>query len=852
MDVFGHAMIFERLADVILKRSKLIIALWIILLICAAPFIMKVGEIMDYDGTNMAGPDSESIMGANIIGEYFKAPEISMEDAVLYVVNFNSPSEKTQAVDLELVLTDGMEHYRDSEGHKKIIQVVLFGTFVDSSDINKGVAIYALIYDEDLLNTAEITADTEDLRNYLDQLLEENGDSNLTTYVTGSPAISYDTEKGSSEDIAKIDPFTILLILILVGLFFRSFVTSAMPPLTIGVAFGVVMCLMYLVGSVLDIFFITEMFLLVSMLGAGCDYCIFILARYREERLNGNEHKKALRSSIIWAGESITTSGIAVMIGFGAMSICSFSMISTMGIMLALGILVALLAALTLITSVLAVVGDKIFWPSKIEMFQEGGKAMNGWYGKVSRAGHNYFVKSVRFSMKNAKAIVIAAIIITIPAVYITATADSSYDMVGSMSSGEAIQGLNEIEEYSNGGMIMPNYVVLEMADAFGEVTIDETYGIKLNIIEWTGASYLQDYLNSLSTLSSSILEDDNVGEIWEVYVWKTLVDAAVATTPQPPSMTDHDYAMMIFMEVAKGLPNTIGMGVMQALEFIDGIPMLTYDNLVVAGFMDYLVNYDIATSVGGVTQDDGTVVLTYVKLTVITNEEATSDRSIDTISYIDTVVTKFESDPLYKDIVSNVWLTGTAVVMYEVSEQVSGEFLKVEIIAIALIFVLLFFVMRSFVTPLRSIATILMSVAWTIGITHLIFDNLLGEGVIWMIPIILVVICLGLGMDYDILLTTRIRENHVHRGMTNDDAITSAVTHTGSVITICGLIMGGAFGTLMLSSTTMLQEFGFALCFAIIVDALIVRTYIVPAAMHLLGEWNWKGPKFLQRKNPE
>jgi len=68
-------------------------------------------------------------------------------------------------------------------------------------------------------------------------------------------------------------------------------------------------------------------------------------------------------------------------------------------------------------------------------------------------------------------------------------------------------------------------------------------------------------------------------------------------------------------------------------------------------------------------------------------------------------------------------------------------------------------------------------------------------------------------------------------------------------VITICGLIMGGAFGTLMLSGTAMLQEFGFALCFAILVDALLVRTYIVPAAMHLLGELNWKGPKFLHKK---
>jgi len=848
-------MIFERLANVILKRSKLIIALWIILLICAAPFIMKVGEVMDYDGTNMAGPDSESIRGAEIIEEYFKSPEISMESMVLYVVNFYSASEKTQAEGLLPTLTTGMTNYLDSEGNRKVKQVAQFGVFEDESDPDEGVAIYALIY-EDAFTSADVSGDTENLRNYLKELMGGSGNSNLTTYVTGSPAISYDTEKGSSEDIAKIDPFTILLILILVGLFFRSFVTSAMPPMTIGVAFGVVMCLMYFVGSILTISFVTEMFLLVSMLGAGCDYCIFILARYREERLKGNAHEAALRSSIIWAGESITTSGIAVMIGFGAMSICSFSMISTMGIMLALGIMVALVAALTLITSVLAIFGEKIFWPSKVEMFQEGGKAMKGWYGKVSRAGHRYFTKSVKMSMKHAKIIIVSAILITIPAVYITATAESSYDMVGSMSSGEAIHGLDEIEEYSNGGMIMPNYVVLEMADTFGTVRVDNSSGMPLNVIEWTGASYFSDYLNSLSTLSSAISEDSNVGEVWGLYIWKDMVDAAVAKYPSPPPpltpQQAHDYAMMIFTMVAGELPNTIGKGVSEVLMLVSGFSALTYDNPLVAGIMDYYMNYDIATTVGGTTNNDGTVTLTHVKFTIITDEEATSDRSIDTISYVDGVVRNFVADPAYEDIVTYAWLTGVAVVMYEISEQVSSEFLKVELIAIALIFVLLFFVMRSFVTPLRSIATILMSVAWTIGLTHLIFGNLLGEGVIWMIPIILVVICLGLGMDYDILLTTRIRENHVHRGMTNDDAITSAVTHTGSVITICGLIMGGAFGTLMLSSTTMLQEFGFALCFAIIVDALVVRTYIVPAAMHLLGEWNWKGPKFLQRKNPE
>jgi len=842
-------MIFERLANFILKRSKLIIAIWIILLICAIPFTMKAGSVLDYDGNEMGGQDSESIQGANIIQDYFHSSSIKMEAAVLLVISYGSSEEKTEAYDLGNALIAERPGYVDESGNPKISNIIQYATFEDSSKPSEGVVLYAIVYVSE--DVSVITGDIKNLRDFVSKVAADNDISGPRTYVTGSPAISHDTEVGASEDLAKIDPFTILLILILVGLFFRSFVTSAMPPLTIGVAFGMVMCLMYFIGSIMNIFFITEMFLLVSMLGAGCDYCIFILARYREERVKGNDHEGALKNAVTWAGESITTSGIAVMIGFGAMSICSFPMISTMGIMLALGILVALLAALTLITSVLAVFGERLFWPSKIDMFKEGGKAMKGWYGKVSKAGRRYFVHSSRTSMKYAKAIIITAVLLTIPSVYIMATSESSYDMIGSMSSGEAIQGLDEMEKYTNSGMIMPNYVVFEMEDSIGEISkVPLTIAGTIDVLLWTNPGYLVE----LAELQFDLYGDDNIGAVMGVLPWESLVlPAAVIIGPPTIGETDRHYTERVFDEAISVMPDTTQAelnlfikGILDALQ-ANGMSV-KFDDTILIGAIDYVLNYVSMTSVGGEQQDGTTTVeLNYVKFTVITKEESMSDRSMDTIGFMDGVVNKFVSEN--EDIIANSWLTGTAVVMYEISEQVNKEFIKVEILAILAIFVLLFIVMRSYLTPLRSILTILMSVAWTIALTHLIFTNLLGEGVIWMIPIILIVICLGLGMDYDILLTTRIRENRMHKGMSNDEAIEAAVTYSGSVITICGLIMGGAFGTLMLSSSTMLQEFGFALCFAIIVDALIVRTYIVPAAMHLLGDWNWKGPKFMEKK---
>ena len=229
------------------------------------------------------------------------------------------------------------------------------------------------------------------------------------------------------------------------------------------------------------------------------------------------------------------------------------------------------------------------------------------------------------------------------------------------------------------------------------------------------------------------------------------------------------------------------------------------------AGTLDYLVNVNLgyvggeyaqfdasATEVGADTALD----VTFVKVSASTHAAAMAPISMDSIAYMQGVIDDYVSST---EGITASWVTGTAVIMYDISEIISGEFTMIELLVVVLIIILLFFVMRSYTIPLRSVATILMSIVWTLAATHLLF----GDEVTWLIPLILLVICLGLGMDYDILLTTRIKENVRANGMSNDEAIHHAVVHSGSVITICGLIMGGAFGTLMLSSMGMLQQTG-------------------------------------------
>jgi len=99
--------------------------------------------------------------------------------------------------------------------------------------------------------------------------------------------------------------------------------------------------------------------------------------------------------------------------------------------------------------------------------------------------------------------------------------------------------------------------------------------------------------------------------------------------------------------------------------------------------------------------------------------------------------------------------------------------------------------------------------------------------------------ILVGLGLDYDVFLFSRVYEYRL-AGFNNRASILKGVYKTGSVITGAGLIMAIAFAGLLLSNEMVLNQFGFMLCFAVLVDTFIVRTFLVPSILGLAGWFNW------------
>jgi RND superfamily putative drug exporter len=168
--------------------------------------------------------------------------------------------------------------------------------------------------------------------------------------------------------------------------------------------------------------------------------------------------------------------------------------------------------------------------------------------------------------------------------------------------------------------------------------------------------------------------------------------------------------------------------------------------------------------------------------------------------------------------------------------------------------FILLMLVFRSIIVPIKAILLNLLSVGATYGILVLAFQKGWGAklGVLtqfdiieaW-IPLFLFSILFGLSMDYHVFLMSRIRERYDQTG-DNADSVAFGIRTTGRLITGAGLIMVAVFWAFAAVDIVGLQQMGFGLGVAILIDATIVRIVLVPAAMKLLGDSNWYLPPFL------
>jgi uncharacterized membrane protein YdfJ with MMPL/SSD domain len=203
----------------------------------------------------------------------------------------------------------------------------------------------------------------------------------------------------------------------------------------------------------------------------------------------------------------------------------------------------------------------------------------------------------------------------------------------------------------------------------------------------------------------------------------------------------------------------------------------------------------------------------------------------------------------------SQVFVTGAAAYNVDFIDKAYAAFPWLVLAVLVLSYLLLLRAFRSVFLPVKAVLLNALSVAATYGVLVLAFQHGWGDVAgfdsspqieAW-IPIFLFAILFGLSMDYEVFLLSRMREEWDLRG-NNQEAVARGLQHTGRIITAAAVIMIAAFSGFIAGSFVWSQEFGLGLSAAVALDATIVRALLVPAAMKLLGEWNWYLPERVRR----
>ena len=188
-------------------------------------------------------------------------------------------------------------------------------------------------------------------------------------------------------------------------------------------------------------------------------------------------------------------------------------------------------------------------------------------------------------------------------------------------------------------------------------------------------------------------------------------------------------------------------------------------------------------------------------------------------------------------------------------NEQMKARMPWVIAFVLALAFVLLLATFRSVVIPLTAIVLNLLSVGAAYGLLVLVFQHTWAQGILgftsnhaitsWL-PLFLFVVLFGLSMDYHVFILSRIKELR-DGGASTEEAVSRGIRRTAGTVTSAAIIMVAVFAIFGTLKLIMMKQLGVGLGLAVLIDATVIRGVLLPAAMKLLGEWNWYMPRWLE-----
>jgi uncharacterized membrane protein YdfJ with MMPL/SSD domain len=696
------------------RRPWLVIGLWLIVILTA---VVLVAMLLEFEGEAEITRTTESKQADEILSRAFPQEDASSQGITEVVVvraengeveatatraRVAALADELRAAGAERVVTDREERLVSQDGDSTVL---LVGLGRDGEGDVDGV---------------------------VDAVQRLDDEAAYTAAITGELTADADEEAASLEDLKNGELFfgapVALVILLLV---FGAVVAGVVPLMLAIVSILVALALVALLAQAYELSVFTQNMLTGMGLALGIDYSLFTLSRYREERLGGREKNDAIATAGATAGRAVLFSGIAFVLAMLGLLLVPSTIFRSLAAGAILVAIVSVIAALTLLPAVLALLGDRVN-ALRIPFF---GRATE----QAGREGR-FWGAIVRWVLRRpVLSLVLAAGLLVALAAPVLA--------LDTGTSGPAT--LPDRFESKQGFLLLNEEFPKETTDP---VEIAVAGDVETPAVE-EALARLEDEFASRPIFGAPVVETNATGTVARVTV---------------PIAGDANGARAI-----------------------EAVRDLRADMVPVA-----FAGVDAEVYVGGATAEE--------------------------LDYHDTV---------------DYWLP------------------LVFVFVLGLSFLLLTIAFRSIVVPATAVAMNLLSVGAAYGLLVLVFQEGVGNELLGLreaetidawVPLFLFAVLFGLSMDYQVFLLSRIRERYSQTGDT-EAAIAFGVGSTARIITGAALIIIAVFWGFAMGDTIAFQQMGFGVAVALLIDATIVRSVLVPATMKLLGERNWYLPAWLE-----
>lgn len=638
-----------------------------------------------------------------------------------------------------------------------------------------------------------LDAEGEELRDTVKEIREvvqKDIPDGYTAYVTGPAGFLADLVAG----FGGIDG--ILLVVALLAVFVILLVVYRALLLPILVLLTSVFALS---GSILGIYYLalfdiikvsgqSQGILSILVIGAATDYALLFVARYREALYEVESKWAAIGRAMRGSFEPILASAATVIAALLLLLFSDLNSNKALGPIAAFGIGFAFLSAITFLPALLAIFGRAAFWPF------------------VPRPGKQKVVKETAAVIPGLEGItglwrrigtlvakrprtvwVVTLIVLLIGAAGLPSFKASGVPQTEFLLGDniESVDGQEALARHFDAGAGAPVIIISD----------EENYEAVMDAAaEYEGVTEV-----------TALPDPDAVAEIRAQAEAAAAAAAASASQAGPPA------------GVAGGAAG--------------GPPAGVTDGAAAAG-----PPADLLADVPPLVSPDGRVLI-----------EATIDYQPDSAE-AEALVKEMRTD--LKEVDPNVLVGGETAIALDTNETAQADLLKIIPLVLLVILIILMLLLRSILAPVLLILTVVVSFATTLGISAIVFNNIFGfPGADASVPLFGFVFLVALGIDYNIFLMTRAREEALNIG--TRPGMLRGLAVTGGVITSAGIVLAATFAALAVIPILFLVQLAFIVAFGVLLDTILVRSLLVPALVYDIGPKSWWPSKLAKVDSP-